>query len=267
MIVVNNNSGIGNRLKNIVTALRRAERKGDGLLINFPHQDFFTVDYQPNPERVKQEIEVCTTWSLELFEEEVKKKPLKKSNPIKIYHDFETTFEFNNSIDFQFNNIESWIRKEIEGYFGRIKFSSMLQDVADSYSEKFNLKDLVGVHIRSWADDKGRNLRLHNLDMFIDLMNLYPGARFFVATDSPGILSRLLQVFPNRIIASIKHEERHSSINPSSVIIFSALLDLILLSRCRGLIGTYSSTFSEVAWWLSENKEFVDIPVPPCCKF
>jgi hypothetical protein len=266
MIVVNNNSGIGNRLKNIVTALRRAERKGDGLLINFPHQDFFTVDYQPNPETIKQEIEICTTWSLELFEDEITRGFLKEPKVLKIYHDYDTTFELTNSIDFHFNNISTYLVEDLKKHFKRIEFASIVTDTVEAYVLKHDLSDVVGVHIRSWSDDAGRHARLHDLSLFTQIMKDLPGERFFVATDSLRVLKELAAQFPNRIIASPRPEERHISKNLSLQAMFASLADMLLLSRCRRIVGTYSSTFTEVAWWLGGAQSVVAIPIPKACR-
>ena len=36
----------------------------------------------------------------------------------------------------------------------------------------------------------------------------------------------------------------------------------MLLSKCNTIIGTYASTFAEVAWWLGQCKSKVIIPEP-----
>jgi hypothetical protein len=41
-----------------------------------------------------------------------------------------------------------------------------------------------------------------------------------------------------------------------------AFIELLILSKCSTIIGTYDSTFDEVAWWLSECKSKVIIPTP-----
>lgn len=38
---------------------------------------------------------------------------------------------------------------------------------------------------------------------------------------------------------------------------------MLILSRCQALIGTYQSSFSEVAWWLGGTQQAVTIPTPP----
>ena len=266
MIVVNNNSGIGNRLKNIVTAMRKADRLGDSLFINFPHQDFFTVYYQPDPSTVRPEIEVCTTWSLELFEDEIAKGFLKEPKTLKIYHDYNTTFELKNSIDFQFNNIQEWLIEDIKNYFQLIEFSSLVTDTVDAYVEKFNLSDAIGVHIRTWSDDQGRHARLHDLSLFTRCMKETSGERFFVATDSAQCLRELVEQFPQRIIASPRLDERHISKNASLEAMFASVTDMLVLSKCRRVIGTYSSTFTEVAWWLGGCQKPLTVPLPQVCR-
>lgn len=39
-------------------------------------------------------------------------------------------------------------------------------------------------------------------------------------------------------------------------------IELLILSKCSTIIGTYDSTFDEVAWWMSGCKSKVIIPTP-----
>ena len=41
-----------------------------------------------------------------------------------------------------------------------------------------------------------------------------------------------------------------------------AFIELLLLSKCDKIIGTYASSFDEVAWWMSGCKSKVIIPKP-----
>ena len=41
-----------------------------------------------------------------------------------------------------------------------------------------------------------------------------------------------------------------------------AFIELLILSKCSTIIGTYDSTFDEVAWWFSGCKSKVIIPTP-----
>lgn len=266
MIVVQNKSGLGNRLKNIITALRKADRNDDALFINFPYESLFSINYQSDPLKTKKEVEVCTTWSLRLFKDELEGQYLKEPNIIKIYHDDSKILELKNSIDFQYLNIHDSIIKKIAPYFHKIEFTPLIKDTVESYAERFDLKNVIGIHIRSWSDDVGRHRRLHDIKLFTDKMKELPDQRFFVATDSLLVLAELVTMFPNQIIASPAFSERHVSKNPDLATMFSALIDMLLLARCEKIIGTYSSTFTEVAWWFGGCRDSIDIPVPECCK-
>lgn len=262
MIIVQNNSGLGNRLKNVVTAMRKAEKLNDQVLINFPHERYFKIKNFSDSGASKQEKIICTTWSLELFEEEYREAYLKKERILKIYHDYSTVFELKNSIDFQYENIQDWMISRFTRFFKRIEFNSTLLEMVDEYSKVFQIKDSVGVHIRSWVDDQGRKARLHDLRMFVDEMQKRNGCRFFLCTDCKEIQDEVLRIFPNRVFGISGSIQRHVSVNENDLAFYHAFLDLLLLSKCREIIGTYSSTFSEVAWWLSSCKQPVTIPLP-----
>ena len=41
-----------------------------------------------------------------------------------------------------------------------------------------------------------------------------------------------------------------------------AFIELLILSKCATIIGTYDSTFDEVAWWMGGCRSKVIIPKP-----
>jgi len=41
---------------------------------------------------------------------------------------------------------------------------------------------------------------------------------------------------------------------------------LLILSKCATIVGTYASSFDEVAWWMSGCKSKVIIPTPINCE-
>lgn len=45
-------------------------------------------------------------------------------------------------------------------------------------------------------------------------------------------------------------------------LVTDGFIDCLLLSKCETIIGTWASTFSEVAWWLGRCKSTVIIPKP-----
>jgi len=156
-------------------------------------------------------------------------------------------------IDYEFERIPISIRKEYVNMFSIIK-SQIRDDIlieVDSFSNNFTDKT-ISVHVRSGT---GFTIQcagppeayLFKLDETIKVMESYSDDyTFFVSTDesveqgSNDILSTLQEKFGDRILY---HERDSSSVR-------GALIDLLLLSKNKIIIGTYLSTFTEVAWWV-----------------
>jgi hypothetical protein len=121
-----------------------------------------------------------------------------------------------------------------------------LQALIDVHAISFS--NTVGVHVRRtdnrYASDHSP------IEMFIDLMRGEVAAddatRFFVATDSPDAEALLNTEFPGRVVT---HPKRRLDRN-DHLAIEDAVVDLYCLSRCRKLLGSYWSSFSETAWQL-----------------
>jgi hypothetical protein len=102
----------------------------------------------------------------------------------------------------------------------------------------------VGVHIRR-ADHK-ISTNTSTTEKFIGIMNeilmAHPEATFFLATDNPEEERGLRKEFGTRILSAGKELSRNSQQG-----IADALVDLYCLSKTRKVIGSYFSSFSEVA--------------------
>lgn len=118
--------------------------------------------------------------------------------------------------------------------------------------------DMIGVHIR--RSDHGPSVERSPLRRFVELMEaeilLDPQVRFFLATDSPQDEELLLEHFPDRIISHPKTSLDRG--NPRAI--QDAVIDLYCLAACRKLIGSYWSSFSDLAWKLRNiDKVIVDV--------
>lgn len=114
---------------------------------------------------------------------------------------------------------------------------------AEAYIGQFT-NPTLGIHIRrtdhntvsSFSPEQG----------FLDAMNAQirdnPETRFFLATDSPEIMSRFRALYQDRILWHPKDYSRNSSQG-----IQDALIDLLCLSRTTKIIGSRMSSFSETA--------------------
>jgi hypothetical protein len=125
--------------------------------------------------------------------------------------------------------------------FGSFILKRSLQDKVDSYQDP----DMVGVHIR--RADHTLSIMYSPIELFIACMQKEVHqdgkVRFFVATDDPASEALLKEVFPNRIVT---HPKRSLNRN-DPIAIQDAAIDLYCLANCRRLIGSYWSSFSDVA--------------------
>ena len=116
--------------------------------------------------------------------------------------------------------------------------------LVDLITEDFD--NVVGVHIR--RTDNAKSTIYSPTHRIIALMReeleKVPETRFFAASDDPDEVRTLERCFPERIISYPKR----SLMRHDSQAIVDALVDLYCLSRCRKLIGSYWSSFSETAW-------------------
>lgn len=117
---------------------------------------------------------------------------------------------------------------------------------------------MVGVHIR--RSDHGPSTERSPLWRFIELMQeeiaLDSRVRFFLATDSQRDEATLKKQFPDRIISHPKPSLDRTK--PDTI--KDALIDLYCLARCRKLIGSYYSSFSDLAWKIGNiDKIIIDV--------
>jgi hypothetical protein len=102
----------------------------------------------------------------------------------------------------------------------------------------FSNKHVVGVHIR--RTDNSSSIRFSPTQGFIDIMKTYPPSTyFFVATDDIRELAALRALYGDRILAVGNTRDRRD--------MQSAIVDFIGLARSSEILGSYCSSFSDIA--------------------
>lgn len=103
----------------------------------------------------------------------------------------------------------------------------------------------VGVHVR--RGDHVKATQRSTLDGFIQAMqaevDLKAETRFFVATDDPASLQALQQRFGERV----RHYPKRALARNDPRALEDAVVDLYTLARTRKLLGSYWSSFSDMA--------------------
>lgn len=102
----------------------------------------------------------------------------------------------------------------------------------------------IGVHIRRQDNELAK--QYSQTSVFVEMMKEAvaddAGTRFYLSTDCPETEAYLRQIFGARIISREKSLDR----NDSSAI-KDALVDLFCLSRTNLILGSYWSSFSDIA--------------------
>jgi hypothetical protein len=102
----------------------------------------------------------------------------------------------------------------------------------------------VGVHIR--RGDNDASIQVSPLDLFLKRMQSEleqdPETRFFLATDDPATERVVADMFPGRVTTRGKDLARNRTAG-----VQDALVDLLVLSKCPLILGSYWSSFSQTA--------------------
>lgn len=126
---------------------------------------------------------------------------------------------------------------------------SPIQEISKSVEtiKKQYASNTLGIHIR--RTDNIMSIKHSPLSEFIKVMNAElekdSNTKFFVATDSPSDEEELKSEYQDRIITTKKEISRNSEKG-----IQDALVDLLCLAATNMIIGSYYSSFSDVASYL-----------------
>jgi hypothetical protein len=136
---------------------------------------------------------------------------------------------------------EQWIRM-----LQLLKPSPIISEVATNIFSKVTYP-IVGVHIR--RTDHSKAISESPSYSFWETMAAEPtNTIFYVASDSNEERLIAIEKFPGRVIALNITSNGFSRNHPYGII--CAMIDLYCLSKCSKIIGSYCSSFSEVAgWW------------------
>lgn len=273
-IICINHAGLGNRLKGLISGMRLSKILGRELILYWPTTKIFGCDFEDLFENSFPKI----------GEKELKK--IKKEGNCKLYRDvldnmddphkyllFKTwRFVFlpneipknfakvfpskeGRNIDFEYDRIPEETRQKLLIYTNKLKPKKQI--VGDDFAEKYNLKDCIGVHIRKgdYRFTVERRDKVSSDEKFIKRMNEMSKNKFLLCTDSKETEDKFKKVFGKRIIIFPKGNRKQSK----SITIKEALIDLLLLSKTKHILGSYLSTFTELAWWFGNCKSKVEI--------
>jgi hypothetical protein len=128
------------------------------------------------------------------------------------------------------------------------KLDGKINETVNKVTENF--KNTIGIHIR--RSDHEESIKKSKTSDFINMMNRFIAedeqVSFFLATDDGETKNNLKKQFGARIITNdVKNYDRNQK-----DAIQSALIDLYCLSKTKKIIGSYHSTFSQMAAIIGE---------------
>jgi len=234
----NNPGGLSNRLKGYMTCLRRdagAKIKWDkSSQVQCEWKDLFVDESKLGTSGTS----VCE-WRLLLNDKDA------------IWPGFSSVREWYGTstqwrdIDFEYHRIPAAIQRAYGEVLNRLVIQPTILDTVQTFAKQHFNEHTVSVHIRSWNDDLDRKAKFHSMDTFNQLMERLhkqnEKVKFFVCTDDEEEVKKL-----NKTLPIIRYESVMGGTKP--------FIEMLLLSRNRRMIGSYVSTFSEMAWWYSKGE-------------
>ena len=142
------------------------------------------------------------------------------------------------------NNIIYFINSTI---INHIKIKEHLQNVISKESETLNISNKVGIHIRTWFENKFRKLICFDEDLWFKIVDeryKIHNENLYICSDDINLLKKLKTNFQNIVCYSDNIQNKQTQ----------PFFELMLLSKCKEIVGSYESTFTECAWWFSGCK-------------
>jgi hypothetical protein len=238
LVTVVSHAGISNRIKNIMSALSQHEDVSTlHDTINYIFPSISKVDNIVN--------EYPEDWRLQVSPDEYE-----------YIDDYKT-------IDLLYEKTPQYFVDKYLKVISKLETNSQIIDYVNDFTESWN--SMVGVHIRSWYCERRK---LHSNQIFEEEIDKLPSnQKFFFCSDNSDVQQYFIDKYGDRIITYERqmfndYRLAESGHHDDIQITTDAFIELLLLSKCDKIIGTYASSFDEVAWWMSGCKSKVIIPKP-----
>lgn len=279
-IISINPGGISNRIKCLISLLRLSKKYNRNLILYWPRNHTcgakFSDLYSNSFEEIKKDfLNSLDKKEVEFYDgntSEIPNSPHRyiisdtwrfvfSPNELEKNFAIERPTKNGSGIDHEFNRIPKKTRNKILKYLKLLKPKKEIQKKINNFSKKYNLKKMVGVHIRRGDYMYGKEGlgKVSSDDKFFEEMKRIsvknPKIQFFLCTDCGDTEKKYIEEFGKKIVIFPKTTRVRTSIKATQ----EGLIDLILLSKTKYILGTYFSTFTEIAWWLGGCKAKVKI--------
>ena len=138
-----------------------------------------------------------------------------------------------------------------------IKLVDELENKIQTYINKHNIKNIIGIHVRRTdytGNIIGKILNGSNSDQeFFEYIEKYSNKNFFIATDNKETQDLYINKYKERALfySKIKNTD-----NLRKTSLENAIIDIYILSYNKKIKGTYNSSFTEFARCLKKSRYF-----------
>ncbi|MCK4553272.1 hypothetical protein KAT80_03640 [Candidatus Pacearchaeota archaeon] len=249
-IISTSQGGLSNRIKCLISSMKIAKETNQELVLYWPK------DYSCN----------CNFSNLfenkikEISKENLRKIIRQKNKKFVLVNDTESKI-FSDKINLQYEKIPSEIKREILYYLNKLKIKREILKKVEKFKKSNFSETTIGVHIRGgdFKFIKNKIGHVSNDKQFIKEMKREleknPKTKFFLATEDKETENKFLKIFENEII--VYHKKTKKRDEEGSV--KEALIEILLLSKTKRILGNFGSTFTEMAWFLGNCKPEIQI--------
>lgn len=147
----------------------------------------------------------------------------------------------------------------IKKLYCNIKLNDLLEDKIQDYIKKYDIKNLIGIHVRRTdytGNFIGKLLNGSNEDseFFEYVSKNSKNNKFFLATDNKKTQDIYKNKYGNKVLY---YEKIQESDNLRKTSLENAIIDIYILSYCKRIKGTYNSSFTKFALNLKNSRKFL----------
>ena len=268
MIVSTIDSGLGNRIKCLLSCMRLDEV----TKLIWPRNRFTTCDFSQlfdgdwELDSVPEEAETRFNERLLVLDSDPIEDGFAQEHPDKKHENgkLRKKIEVNNgrNIDHEYERIPQSVKDSYIDQVRKLTPVKYIRDQIEEFSSVNFDEDTVSVHMRSWADDPRRQC-LFSYEDYYKHMDKMEDKTFFVCADHQSCIDTLRRRYGNRVFDYPKRGDGNYSPGTAYMSTLEAsqdaIIEMYLLGKNPSILGSYLSTFVEVGWWLNECKGKVTI--------
>jgi len=184
--------------------------------------------------------------------------------PGEVHKGFSKVFPENEGkvIDLEYKRIPLRIRKDFLLAIKQISPNPSIQERVNKFVKEHNgFNGVIGLQVRRRdfllaTDGRGK---ISSNDKFFNKMRAIlknkPKTKFFLSTDCSITQKRFIEQFPDKIFF-FPRDNWDKSTKESTI---TGFIDVLLLSKTKHMLGSFLSSFVEIAWWFGKCKAKVEI--------